>query len=182
MQTTPTPPTEGVLTEGVLTARERKRLTRPENERAIVFVLAFTGLIASFMQTLVTPIVPELPTLLNTSPSNATWVLTATLLAAAIATPIAGRLGDMFGKRRITLVLLVAHAVHRIGHLPRSPPTFTVLIAGRALQGIGLGVIALGVSILRDVLHPKRLGGAAVALVSATLGIGAVGRPAHLGC
>ncbi|MEF2975838.1 MFS transporter [Subtercola sp. YIM 133946] len=169
-QTTPTPPTEGVLT-----ARERKRLTKPENERAIVFVLAFTGLIASFMQTLVTPIVPELPTLLNTSPSNATWVLTATLLAAAIATPIAGRLGDMFGKRRITLVLLLLMLAGSV--IAALATDVTVLIAGRALQGIGLGVIALGVSILRDVLHPKRLGGA-VALVSATLGIGAaVGLP-----
>jgi MFS family permease len=45
------------------------------------------------------------------------------------------------------------------------------MIVGRALQGVGLGVIALGISILRDVIHPKRLG-SAVALVSATMGVG----------
>ncbi|GGF24971.1 MFS transporter [Subtercola lobariae] len=160
---------------GILTARERKRLTKPENERAIIFTLAFTGLIASFMQTLVTPIVPELPTLLNTSASNATWVLTATLLAAAIITPIAGRLGDMFGKRRIALLLLVLLFAGSI--IAALSSDVIIMIVGRVLQGAGLGVIALGVSILRDVLHPKRLGGA-VALVSATLGIGAaVGLP-----
>jgi MFS family permease len=51
------------------------------------------------------------------------------------------------------------------------------MIVGRSLQGVGLGVIALGISILRDVIHPKSLG-AAVAIVSATLGVGgAVGLP-----
>ncbi|WP_233189157.1 MFS transporter [Subtercola sp. Z020] len=160
---------------GILTAREKKRLTRPENERAIIFTLAFTGLIAAFMQTLVTPIVPQLPQLLNTSPSDATWVLTATLLAAAISTPISGRLGDMYGKRRIVMVLLVLLLVGSV--ISALSNEILPMILGRVLQGTGLGVIALGVSILRDVLHPKRLGGA-VALVSATLGIGgAVGLP-----
>ncbi|TIH39978.1 MFS transporter [Subtercola vilae] len=127
------------------------------------------------MQTLVTPIVPELPQLLNTTASNSTWVLTATLLSAAITTPISGRLGDMFGKRRLVLVLL---ALLLAGSIVSAVSNDIVpMIAGRVLQGAGLGVIALGVSILRDVLHPKRLG-AAVALVSATLGIGgAVGLP-----
>jgi MFS family permease len=155
--------------------RERARLTRRPSDRAIIATLAFTGLIAAFMQTLVTPITPELPKLLNTSISNATWVFTATLLAAAITTPISGRLGDMFGKRRIALVLL---AITLLGSIvcALSGDVLT-MIAGRALQGVGLGVIALGISILRDVLHADRLGGA-VALVSATLGIGgAIGLP-----
>jgi EmrB/QacA subfamily drug resistance transporter len=161
-----------------LSARERRqraRLSRTPSERAIVATLAITGLTAAVMQTLVTPITPELPTLLDTSSSNATWVLTATLLAAAITTPISGRLGDMFGKRRITLLLLGITILGSI--ICALAQDVTVLIAGRALQGVGLGVIALGISILRDVLHPKRLG-AAVALVSSTLGIGgALGLP-----
>jgi EmrB/QacA subfamily drug resistance transporter len=155
--------------------RQRARLTKSPSERAIVFTLALTGLTAAVMQTLVTPITPELPTLLHTSSSNATWVLTATLLAAAITTPVSGRLGDMFGKRRITLVLLAVTIVGSV--VCALAQDVTVLVAGRALQGVGLGVIALGISILRDVLHPKRLG-AAVALVSSTLGIGgALGLP-----
>lgn len=161
-----------------LSARERRvraRLAKGINERAVVATLAFTGLVAAFMQTLVTPITPELPTLLNTTPSNATWVLTATLLAAAITTPISGRLGDMFGKRRVALTLLGVTLAGSVVCALSSD--VIVMIAGRALQGVGLGVIALGISMLRDVLHPKRLG-AAVALVSATLGIGgAIGLP-----
>ncbi|ABG99287.1 possible transporter, MFS superfamily protein (plasmid) [Rhodococcus jostii RHA1] len=70
---------------------------------AVVAVLAFAGVVAAVMQTLVVPLIGELPELLDTTRSNATWVVTATLLAAAVATPISGRLGDLYGKRRIML-------------------------------------------------------------------------------
>jgi len=160
---------------GSLSARDRRRLTTVRSDRTIVAVLAGTGLIAAFMQTLVTPIIPELPLLLDSIPADTSWVLTSTLLAAAISTPISGRLGDMYGKRRIVLVLL---AIMTAGSIVAALSESVIpMIVGRSLQGIGLGVISLGISILRDVIHPKNLGGA-VALVSATLGIGgAVGLP-----
>ncbi|PJJ61415.1 MFS transporter [Compostimonas suwonensis] len=161
--------------DGSLNDRERRRLTRIPSDRAIIATLALTGLIAAFMQTLVTPILPELPQLLDTTVGDASWILTSTLLAAAITTPISGRLGDMFGKRLIVLVLLGCLLAGSV--VAALSTSLIPLIAGRALQGVGLGVIALGVSILRDVLHPKNLGGA-VALVSATLGVGgAIGLP-----
>ncbi|MGD8193365.1 MFS transporter [Herbiconiux sp. P18] len=141
----------------------------------MVFTLAFTGLVAAFMMTLLTPLVPELPQLLNVSPEDGQWAVTVTLLAAAVATPISGRLGDLYGKRRIVLVLLALVIVGSVVALFST--SLIPLIVGRALQGAGIGVIPLGVSILRDVLHRDRLGGA-VALVSATLGVGgAVGLP-----
>jgi len=161
--------------DGSLSARDRRKLTRVRSDRTIVATLAATGLIAAFMQTLVTPIIPELPQLLDSTAANTSWVLTSTLLAAAISTPISGRLGDMYGKRRIVLVLLLIMTAGSI--VAALSSTVIPMIIGRSLQGIGLGVIALGISILRDVIHPKNLGGA-VALVSATLGIGgAVGLP-----
>ena len=141
----------------------------------MVAVLAGTGLIAAFMQTLVTPVYPELPRLLETTAADASWVLTSTLLAAAISTPISGRLGDMYGKRRVMIGLLVILSVGSL--IAAFSTTLVPMLVARSLQGIGLGVIALGISILRDVIHPKNLGGA-VALVSATLGIGgALGLP-----
>jgi MFS family permease len=157
------------------TAAERARLTRRPSDRAVTTTLALTGLIAAFMQTLVTPIIPELPKFLHATSADATWVLTATLLAAAISTPISGRLGDMYGKRRIVLTLLILMAAGSI--ICAFSSTLIPMVIGRVFQGVGLGVISLGISILRDVLHPKSLGGA-VALVSATLGVGgAVGLP-----
>ncbi len=154
---------------GWLSNRERRRLTRIPSDRAMVATLATSGLVAATMQTLVTPIIPQLPGLLDTTAADAQWVLTATLLAAAIATPIGGRLGDMYGKRRIALALLMIMTFGSI--IAAISNTLVPMIVGRAMQGVGLGVIALGISILRDVSHPKKLG-AAVALVSATMGVG----------
>ncbi|MEO6309948.1 MAG: MFS transporter, partial [Leifsonia sp.] len=158
-----------------LSDSERRRLSKRRNDSAIVAALAFTGLVASFMMTLVTPLLPELPHLLGVNQADAMWVVTATLLAAAVATPIGGRLGDLYGKRRMMLVLLGSLILGSV--IAAFSSTLIPLVIGRALQGAGLGVIALGISILRDVLHRDRLG-KAIALVSATLGIGgAVGLP-----
>src|SRR6266568_4320824 len=74
---------------------------------AIIGVLAAAGILAAIMQTLVVPLIGELPTLLHTTASNASWVVTATLLAAAVTTPATGRLGDLYGKRRMLLICTV---------------------------------------------------------------------------
>src|SRR5699024_3054860 len=122
------------------------------------------------------PLIPELPNFLDTSRTNAGWAVTATLLTAAVATPTAGRLGDMYGKRRILLISLVLMVIGSVlcavsGGLP-------LMVVGRALQGASTGVIALGISVMRDELPAERLG-SGTALMSASLGIGgALGLPA----
>ncbi|MBK6016487.1 MFS transporter [Streptomyces sp. MBT53] len=147
----------------------------PVRSNTVVAVLAFAGIVVSLMQTLVIPIVPELPRLLDASASNTAWAVTATLLAAAVATPVIGRLGDMYGKRRMLLVstvLLIAGSV-----VCALSDSVIPMIAGRALQGLAAGVIPLGISIMRDVLPAERLAGA-TALMSASLGVGgALGLP-----
>ncbi|MGX1703213.1 MFS transporter [Microbacterium sp. NPDC055357] len=145
------------------------------SQGAIIAVLAVAGLASSFMFTLVVPIQSKLPELLDASREDTAWVVTSTLLAAAVITPIAGRLGDMYGKRRILLALV---ALMVAGSVIAALSTDIVgIVVGRALQGAMTGVIPLGISILRDVLRADRVG-AAVALISATLGVGgAVGLP-----
>lgn len=73
----------------------------------VVAVLASCGLVASFMQTLVIPLIPSLPDILNTDAADASWVITVTLLAAAVIMPVSGRLGDLYGKRLVLLASLV---------------------------------------------------------------------------
>ncbi|MGY2876634.1 MFS family permease [Marmoricola sp. URHA0025 HA25] len=152
------------------TARE------PHPRPAVVIAVAcYCGIVAALTQTLIIPLVPELPRLLHTSPSNASWAITATLLAAAVMMPIIGRLGDMFGKRLTLLVSLSALAVGSL--MCALSGSLEVVVAGRALQGFSMGAIALGISIMRDELPPERVG-SAVAQVSATLGVGgAIGLP-----
>ena len=121
------------------------------------------------MQTVLVPVVGELGRLLHTSSANGSWALTSTLIAAAVTVPVIGRLGDMFGKRRmlvITLALLALGCV--VCGFTSSLPLFLV---GRALQGCGMSTIPLGISMLRDELPRARVPGA-IALVSATLGAG----------
>jgi EmrB/QacA subfamily drug resistance transporter len=141
----------------------------------IVVVLAFSGIVVALMQTMILPISGRLPELLNAPADDTAWVVTSTLLAAAVATPILGRLGDMFGKRRmlfISLALMILGSV--ICALSES---VTPMVIGRLVQGLALGFIPLGISIMRDVLPPAKLA-SSIALMSASLGVGgAVGLP-----
>ncbi|MGO2541318.1 MAG: MFS transporter [Specibacter sp.] len=155
-----------------ISSPSRQRTASPG---AAVAVLAFVGIVASLMQTIVVPLIPQLPTLLHTSATNTSWIITATLLAGAIVTPIAGRLGDIFGKRRVLVIslgLLVAGSV-----ICALTSSMGLMLVGRILQGLAMGVIPLGISILRDEL-PREKVGSAVATISATMGVGgAIGLP-----
>ena len=141
----------------------------------VVGVLAACGLAVSLMQTLVVPLLPRYPQLLDASTSTVTWLVTATLVAGAVCAPMLGRLGDMYGKRRMLVVALgLVTAGSALGALA---PDVGTLIVARALQGASLGVVPLGISIMRDVLPEGRVG-SGVALMSSSLGIGgAVGLP-----
>ncbi|MFD4420962.1 MFS transporter [Agromyces sp. NPDC058484] len=141
----------------------------------LVATLAFAGIAASVTQTMITPLIPQLPAIFETSPANAAWIVTATLLAAAVAVPIAGRLGDLFGKRRMILISTVPLIAG--GVVCAIAPNVEIMIAGRALQGLGMGMAPLGIALLRDAVARAKLS-SAIATVSATLGVGgAIGMP-----
>jgi MFS family permease len=140
-----------------------------------VVVLCFGGLVASLTQTLLIPIQSELPQLLNTSSANAAWVITITLLAGAVAMPTAGRLADLYGKQRVLVasagLLLVASVICALSD------SLAPMLVGRALQGLAMGFIPVGISLMREIT-PPRLTGTAIAAMSATLGVGgAIGLP-----
>ncbi len=141
----------------------------------VVLTLCFGGLCAALMQTLVIPIQAELPRLLGTSASNASWVVTATLLGGAVAMPVAGRLGDILGKQR---VLVGSAAILIVGSLVCAvSDSFLPMTAGRVLQGIAMGYIPVAISMVREVTPPK-MATSAIAALSATLGVGgAIGLP-----
>lgn len=136
----------------------------------VVATLALTGTVVSLQQTLVLPLLPEFPRLLGTTADTASWLVTATLLAGAVATPTISRLADMFGKKRMMLVALaVMVAGSALGALSQTLP---LIIAARALQGVGMALIPVGIAIMRDELPRDRVP-LGVALMSATLAIGA---------
>ena len=136
---------------------------------AVVATLAFAGTTAALMQTLVTPLIADLPRMLNTGASNATWVITVTLVVAAVCVPVVGRLGDLLGKRRMLLACSVPLFVGSVVCALSS--SVLPMIIGRGLQGMGMGMVPLGIALLRDVVPTERLS-SSIALVSASMGIG----------
>ncbi|MEW2166813.1 MFS transporter [Streptomyces sp. NPDC007084] len=139
-------------------------------ERLAIPVLAFGGILMAVMQTVVVPLLPDLPRLTGASAGAVSWMVTATLLSGAVLTPVLGRAGDMYGKRR---VLLMALGLMTVGSLMCALTSdIGILIVARALQGAAAAVVPLSISILRDELPPERTG-SAVALMSSTVGIGA---------
>lgn len=145
-------------------------------QNGLIVVLAFGGIVMSLTQTLVIPLLGMLPAILGTSATNAAWVVTVTLLAGAVAGPMMGRLGDLYPKKN---VLIGVTAVMVIGSVLCALSTsLWPMLIGRALQGVGIGVIPIGIATMREVLPAARLG-PAIALMSSSLGVGgALGLPA----
>jgi MFS family permease len=154
-------------------------MSQPRNKSlsagAITAVLALSGTVVALMQTLVVPLLPDFPKILGVTADDASWLVTATLLSSAVATPIVSRSADMYGKRKMMVICLAIMVAGSI--VAAVGGSFLWLIIGRALQGFSSALIPVGISIMRDEL-PKEKMGSAVALMSATLGIGsALGLP-----
>ncbi|WP_166462589.1 MFS transporter [Amycolatopsis acidicola] len=131
-----------------------------------VLLAAFS---VSTAQTVVIAALPAFAREFGVSGTTAAWALTAFMLAAAVATPIAGRLGDLFGYRRIALVCLGFFVVGLV--LCALAGSFPLLLAGRALSGLAAGVFPLAFGLVRRAASRERLPGL-IALLSAMFGIG----------
>jgi len=142
---------------------------------AAVAIVAVCGVIVALTQTLLVPVLPEIQLSLGSSTSSTQWLLTVTLLVAAVAVPVFGRLGDLYGKR---LMLMIAAGALLVGSLIcAASDSLGWLIVGRGISGASAAAIPLGISLIGSVLPAKRAG-TGIALVSATLGIGgALGLP-----
>jgi EmrB/QacA subfamily drug resistance transporter len=132
-------------------------------------VLALAGISYALLQSLVAPALPTIQRDLHTSTTAVTWVFTAYLLSASVATPIVGRIGDMFGKEHTLLAVL---AILTVGTVVSALATSVgVLILGRVIQGIGGAIFPLAFGIIRDEFPPDRVA-SGIGFISALLGVG----------
>jgi EmrB/QacA subfamily drug resistance transporter len=120
-------------------------------------------------QTLVIPAIPAVIEQYGASPEDATWLLTGFLLVAAVTTPLAGRLGDMFGKDRLLRLALIVFGIGSV--IAATSDSLGQLIAGRCFQGLGGATIPLSMALVREHLPPEKVG-AGIGLIGATFGIG----------
>jgi EmrB/QacA subfamily drug resistance transporter len=134
------------------------------------FAVLGTGAMAYvLLQSLVVPALPTLQAALHTSESTVSWLLTAYLLSASVATPVLGRLGDMFGKERMLVIVLAALTAGSL--IAALTSSIAVMIAARTLQGLGGAVFPLAFGIIRDEFPRERVA-AAIGGISTLLGVG----------
>lgn len=136
-------------------------------------LMLFLGLAALAFVLAQTAIVPGLSTLatsLNTTTDNVAWITTGYLVASAILTPVIGRLGDMFGKGNMLLIVLIIFFLGSVGAALAG--NVWMLVAARIVQGVGGGIIPLCFGIIGDIFPAERRA-SALGIISAISGIGA---------
>ncbi|OLR93215.1 MFS transporter [Actinokineospora bangkokensis] len=130
----------------------------------LIAVLSF-----SLLQTMPVPALPTLQQAFGASTTSVSWVLSAFLLTASVATGLLGRLGDMFGKRRVLIASLTVTALGTL--LAALAPSLGVLIAARAVQGVGAATFPLAFGLAREQFPRERVP-VAIGWISSTFGIG----------
>ncbi|WP_308468225.1 MFS transporter [Rathayibacter soli] len=150
-------------------------VAEPMAARRLGRALVTIGLLGAVIGSLGAPLITPVATGMHVSLDAAQWTLTITLFSGAISGPIVARLGS--GSRRRVTILVTLALVALGGALTTIPFSFAFLLLGRALQGLGLGVIALLMSVARDQFPARRSASTIATLsVASTVGIG-VGYP-----
>ena len=132
-------------------------------------LLAVAGVSYALLQSLVAPALPDIQHALHTSENSVSWVLTAYLLSASVATPLIGRLGDMYGKERLLMIVMALLSVGTV--VAAFSSTLMPMLVGRIIQGAAGGVFPLAFGIIRDEFPRARVAGG-IGLMSALLGVG----------
>ncbi|MBB2943960.1 MFS family permease [Actinoplanes lutulentus] len=141
----------------------------------VLLVIGTAALMVSLTQSLLVPVLNELGTDLNAGSDGVAWLLTSTLLVGAVAVPAFGRLGDLYGTKKMVLISL---SMLVLGSLVCAfSDSLAPMIAGRAIVGLSVATVPLSISLVGVVL-PREHSAAGIALISAMLGVGgALGLP-----
>src|SRR4051794_33902345 len=116
--------------------------------RRLIAVLVLGTASVSLLQSATVPAIPEIARAFDTDAAGGAWIMSSFLLSAAVCTPLFGRLGDMYGKRRMLVICLLVFLAGNV--MSALAESFGVLIAGRVVQGAGYGLFPIGYALLRD--------------------------------
>jgi MFS family permease len=120
-----------------------------------LIILSCLGLIVMFDETMILPAIPDFIRDFNISYSTSSWLLSAYLIAAAVMTPIGGKLSDIYGKKKILLVVMAIYAVGILAG--RFATNIEFMLAARVAQGVGMAMFPIAFGIIREVLTDKKL-------------------------
>jgi len=134
---------------------ETKTVTVSRHAWLTLGILSSTLLTVFFSETMLLPAIPEIIKDFNISYGTAAWIFSAYLIVAAVMTPVAGRLSDLYGKKRVLLILLATYIVGvTAGGFTNN---ISFLLATRIIQGVGLAAVPAAFSLLRDTFPPQKL-------------------------
>jgi MFS family permease len=111
-------------------------------------VLASLATMAMYAETMLIPAIPDLIRDFDVSYSISAWILTAYLISGAVMTPIAGKLADIYGKKKVLLGVLAAYIIGLT--MAGFSPNIYFMVAARAVQGVGMAMFVIAFSIIRD--------------------------------
>jgi MFS family permease len=134
---------------------KQKTVTVSRHAWFTLAILSSTLLTVFFSETMLLPAIPEIIQDFNITYGTAAWIFSAYLIVAAVMTPVAGRLSDLYGKKKVLLTLL---AIYIAGLSAGGfADNITFLLATRIIQGVGLAAVPAAFSLLRDTFPPARL-------------------------
>ena len=161
--------------EAVTESGNRGRTPWTGKQLTMLLIIGVAALMVSLTQSLLVPVLSEIGGDLRASTSGIEWLLTSTLLVGAVAVPVFGRLGDLFGTRRMLLITIIALVAGSLVDALSS--NLTVLIIGRAIVGLSVAAVPLSISLV-GVTLPHTHARSGIAVISAMLGVGgALGLP-----
>lgn len=118
-------------------------------------ILSSTLLVVFFSETMLLPAIPEIMKDFRIPYGTAAWIFSSYLIVAAVMTPIAGKMSDLYGKKKILLMLLTLYVAGiTAGGFAHN---ITFLLMSRIIQGIGLAAVPAAFSLLRDTFPPAKL-------------------------
>ena len=118
-------------------------------------ILSSTLLVVFFSETMLLPAIPEIMRDFSISYGTAAWIFSSYLIVAAVMTPIAGKMSDIYGKKKILLTLLILYTAATVAGALANNISF--LLATRIIQGVGLAAVPAAFSLLRETFPPTKL-------------------------
>src|ERR671938_1990833 len=118
-------------------------------------MLSSTLLVVFFSETMLLPAIPEIMKDFSIPYGTAAWIFSSYLIVAAVMTPIAGKMSDLYGKKKVLLILLTLYVAGiTAGGFAHN---ITFLLVSRIIQGVGLAAVPAAFSLLRDTFPPAKL-------------------------
>jgi MFS family permease len=127
----------------------------PASAWKVLAVLSSLATMVMYAETMLIPALPDLIDEFNVSYTTSSWILSAYLIPGAVMTPIAGKLSDIYGRKKVLLVIMAVYAVGI--SMAGFAENIYFLFVSRAIQGIGIAMFVIAFSIIRDQFPRDRI-------------------------